>query len=300
MSMETNPRLKEENVTDLFSMESIESAWSFLDILPFPVTVIDDDYRVIRANQEAIHEYSQIDKPCYKMSHGYDSPCHENGEACPKLDAQTLRTTISHLHIHQTNSGPQKFKVMALPLEKGGAMELHIPLDDVTSLDGVTGLTNRTEGEQGARRLVALMQRLSTPYSIIMLDLDYFKQINDQHGHHVGDIVLRRTAEVMADSIRASDILVRWGGEEFLFVLSGAQAAHAAKFTEKLLQHLREIRIALRDDIISVSASAGIRAVSSAELATINFDRALQQADVMLYSAKKAGRDQFMMYDAAP
>ena len=65
MSMETNPRLKEVNVTDLFSMESIESAWSFLDILPFPVTVIDDDYRVIRANQEAIHEYSQIDEPCY-------------------------------------------------------------------------------------------------------------------------------------------------------------------------------------------------------------------------------------------
>ena len=62
MSMETNPRLKEVNVTDLFSMESIESAWSFLDILPFPVTVIDDDYRVIRANQEAIHEYSQIDE----------------------------------------------------------------------------------------------------------------------------------------------------------------------------------------------------------------------------------------------
>ncbi len=294
--MKTNEGLKEQCLSDLFTLKSIDSAWPLLDVLPFPVTVIDGNYIVVRANQEAIHEYSDINQPCYKMSHGYDSPCNENGETCPKLDAQTLKTTISHLHIHQTNSGPQKFKVMALPLENGGAMEMHIPLDDVTSLDGVTGLTNRTEGEQGARRLVALMQRLITPYSIIMVDLDYFKQINDQHGHHVGDIVLRRTAEVMADSIRASDILVRWGGEEFLFILSGAQAEHAVKFTDSVLNNIRDIRIELRDQTISVSASAGIRTVTSDELAMTSFDTALKQADTMLYAAKKAGRDQLMAY----
>jgi diguanylate cyclase (GGDEF)-like protein len=296
--MELNPQLKEKNLTDLLSLEQIDSAWPLLDVLPFPVTVIDINYMVVRANQEAVHEYSHIDQPCYKMSHGYDSPCNENGETCPKLDAQTLKTTISHLHIHQTNSGPQKFKVMAMPMDNGGAMEMHIPLDDVTSLDGVTGLTNRAEGEQGARRLVALMQRLGTPYSVIMLDLDYFKKINDQHGHHVGDIVLRRTAEVMAESIRASDILVRWGGEEFLMILSGAQSEHAAKFTKTLLDAIRHIRIELRDETLSVSASAGIRAVSSEELSHTNFDSALKHADLMLYAAKNAGRDQFMSYES--
>lgn len=297
--MEANQSLKEKNLVDFLSTTSIESAWPLLDILPFPVTIIDDDYNVVKANQEAIHEYTHMDQPCYQMSHGYESPCHENGEACPKLDAQTLKTTISHLHIHQTNSGPQKFKVMALPLATGGAMELHIPLDDVTSLDGVTGLTNRTEGEQGARRLVAVMQRLSTPYSLIMVDLDHFKQINDHYGHHVGDIVLRRTAEVMAESIRASDMLVRWGGEEFLFLLSGAQVEHAIRFTDSLLERLRDIQIDLRDQSLTISASAGIRVVSEDELKLISFDSALKQADEMLYSAKKAGRDQSMIFSNA-
>ncbi|SFK68424.1 diguanylate cyclase (GGDEF) domain-containing protein [Methylophaga sulfidovorans] len=79
-------------------------------------------------------------------------------------------------------------------------------------------------------------------------------------------------------------------------ILSGAQAEHAAKFTKTLLDAIRNIRVELRNETLSVSASAGIRAVSSDELSQTNFDLALKHADLMLYAAKKTGRDQLMVY----
>ena len=155
-------------------------------------------------------------------------------------------------------------------------------LEVLSQTDELTALLNRRAFCQRVDSLIKQAQRSDVTYAFFMLDLDYFKQINDQHGHAVGDQVLKDIAKILTDNTRTNDIVARIGGEEFAIVTFD-QTELAAKFlAEKLLTAIRQQPI----QGIRVTASVGCAIASS-----LSFEQLYQDADALLYQAKHQGRD---------
>ena len=155
--------------------------------------------------------------------------------------------------------------------------------------DPLTGVLNR----QGLRaELMSISSLLADPMSVIFVDLDYFKRVNDTHGHDAGDNALRTFASVVGSGIRQSDRLVRWGGEEFLIVCPLTNAQQAAVLAESLRQAVHKTTWPLG---MKLTASFGIAQLQKdADMSVV-----IKHADEALYDAKAAGRDRVMVYGAA-
>lgn len=148
--------------------------------------------------------------------------------------------------------------------------------------DLMTGLANRRAAEEALTRVTAEALRHGTPLVALMIDLDHFKKINDQHGHHAGDAVLRDAAVAIADSIRVEDTAGRWGGEEFIIVLPRTDLAGASAIVERV----REAIEACSTPNIAVTASIGVAVFDGTD-----DEQLVRSADAALYEAKNAGRN---------
>lgn len=140
--------------------------------------------------------------------------------------------------------------------------------------------------EQEQRR----MSRNKQAMSIILCDVDHFKKVNDQYGHNTGDAVLVSLAETFTQLIRKQDTIVRWGGEEFLFVLPETSAENAYILSQKIHQVLQDQLIDVEGIKIAVTVSMGVTEMHGNQA----FDEIINQADKHLYEAKRAGRNQTM------
>jgi diguanylate cyclase (GGDEF)-like protein len=159
--------------------------------------------------------------------------------------------------------------------------------------DGLTGILNRRELDTQADGAVALARRHRRPLACLMVDIDHFKQINDRHGHAAGDAVLREVAARMRTVCRGSDVLGRYGGEEFVLLLpeTGAQAAVAAG--NKLRSVLSAEPVVLADSSIPLTASIGVAVWDEHMAASASLYSAADQA---LYRAKELGRDRTELF----
>jgi diguanylate cyclase (GGDEF)-like protein len=163
---------------------------------------------------------------------------------------------------------------------------LHGLVERQALVDGLTGLANRRAASDALHAEVARAERLETQLSVVLADLDEFKEVNDLHGHAVGDEVLRVVAEVLRETLRESDVAGRWGGEEFLLLLPGADEEGAAQLAER-------VRVALAAR--SIPSVPGLRVTASFGVAEYagetNPEQLLEAADEALYRAKRAGKD---------
>jgi diguanylate cyclase (GGDEF)-like protein len=155
--------------------------------------------------------------------------------------------------------------------------------------DALTGLANRTLLEQFARGLIGGSRRRAASLAVLAIDLDGFKQVNDVHGHSVGDAVLVTAAERITSSIRASDLAARLGGDEFVVLLPNAGIAEAVATAQKLIALLSMPYV---DASVAISASIGI-AASVADMPNEDWPQLLGRADASLYAAKRAGKNGF-------
>jgi diguanylate cyclase (GGDEF)-like protein len=168
--------------------------------------------------------------------------------------------------------------------------EAHSRLRDSSRRDGLTGLYNRTYFHEAFEKMLAEGQRAHRPVSLLMVDLDHFKAINDRHGHLVGDDCLRFTAQRIGKVLRAHDaLLARFGGEEFVVGLPHHDLHEAVAVAEELRRALVESPCGTQGHSIRISASVGVHTVVPGMLDDI--DRALEVADRALYAAKANGRD---------
>lgn len=160
-------------------------------------------------------------------------------------------------------------------------------LERLSTTDILTGLGNRRHLMHLLPQEIERARRASHPFSILMLDVDHFKEYNDEHGHQAGDDVLARVGTVLRDSIRPYDCAARYGGEEFLVVLSGVSLDDARECAERIRKKVREERF----DGRSVTVSIGV-----AEYPTHgeSEDAIIAQADAALFRAKRAGRDRIV------
>jgi diguanylate cyclase (GGDEF)-like protein len=152
----------------------------------------------------------------------------------------------------------------------------------LSTIDGLTKVMNR----HGIEQFVAKLQGANLPTSVIVIDLDHFKKINDHRGHYAGDRVLQNVGEILRAHTRNTDGLGRWGGEEFILVCPGTSLAKASDLAEKLRHRILQTNF-IPEDPVSVTASFGV-AVSPAGG---NFEETFQQADQALYLAKSRGRN---------
>lgn len=162
-------------------------------------------------------------------------------------------------------------------------------LRELATTDMLTGVPNRRAFMARLEEEHARIRRFDAQQvAVLMLDLDHFKVVNDNHGHPAGDALLRRVAEVIGAQIRRVDLCSRIGGEEFAIILAGASAAAAKEHAERLRQSIAEAGVEHEGQTIRVTASIGIAVMRAADG---NADAALQRADAALYAAKSQGRN---------
>jgi diguanylate cyclase (GGDEF)-like protein len=157
--------------------------------------------------------------------------------------------------------------------------------------DPLTGLFNRRYFERRLREECAHARRHRRPFSIVMLDLDHFKLVNDTYGHEDGDRVLRHVSEVIQAMLREDDVSCRWGGEEFVLLLRGTTGMAARVVANRLRATLAAKPIALgaKEEPRHVTFSAGVAAADDRN--AYNADDIVARADAALYRAKRAGRN---------
>jgi diguanylate cyclase (GGDEF)-like protein len=145
--------------------------------------------------------------------------------------------------------------------------------------------------QQTYRRDRMVGDRSGRPIAIAIIDIDHFKSINDKHGHATGDKVLQLTASTIARSLRLSDVVARWGGEEFVVILPDADAAGAVRAIEHALAAVRQLQLSGPDgETFGVTFSAGVVVTRTGEA----LDLAVHRADAALYDAKRSGRDRVL------
>ena len=161
--------------------------------------------------------------------------------------------------------------------------------------DPLTGINNRSSFRKVLDREVELSHRHGAPLSLIMLDVDRFKSINDKHGHMVGDLALKSIAKCMLSCIRESDILFRYGGEEFCIALSNTSLAGARKLAERVRRALEILVVRTSGVRLHVTASFGVATLEEKEDA----ENLVEKADHSLYRAKALGRNRIASPDDA-
>lgn len=178
----------------------------------------------------------------------------------------------------------------AMALERS---QLIAQLNKSSNTDFLTGLPNRRCFVDTASKVLARAAAQARPVSLVLLDLDRFKSINDRHGHDAGDRALVAVAGALKTATRAGDLAARMGGEEFIVLLEGCGESQALQFAERLREQLSRLRIALADGgVLQLTASLGV-AVQEAPDGPL--DGLIRQADAAMYQAKSLGRDRTVL-----
>lgn len=161
-------------------------------------------------------------------------------------------------------------------------------------IDPLTGVLNRRGLDAAFERESNRAQRLRQPLSLAMLDLDYFKRINDTYGHDLGDEILRHLTRLLTRDLRPSDVVARFGGEEFIVLLPDADTPHALQAIARMQESLARAPIHHKDAPVAVTFSAGVSLWQPGE----PLSSVIERADGALYRAKKAGRNRILLADS--
>jgi diguanylate cyclase (GGDEF)-like protein len=189
-----------------------------------------------------------------------------------------------------------RLKLERLVAERTAALhEKTLQLERLATQDTLTGLHNRRYADSFLAREFEHAAAHGRPLTVVLADIDRFKQINDGHSHGVGDHVLARVAQIFAERMRASDLVARYGGEEFLFCLVGMDEPAAARFCEDLRRAIEREHWSAVSQGLEVTISIGLAARQDESHAPA----LLQQADTCLYRAKHLGRNRVVSRSSA-
>lgn len=154
--------------------------------------------------------------------------------------------------------------------------------------DSLTGVNNRSSFDCALKREMSLSERNKQSFSLLVIDIDHFKKVNDTFGHSAGDEVLKKIAETIQQCIRNTDLLFRYGGEEFVAILNNSDCITALEVAERILESVNDLNVDYMGQSLSVSVSIGLACLKQGDTSKTIFDR----ADKALYSAKDDGRNQ--------
>lgn len=274
-----------------------------IDALPYPFHIIDvANYQIEVANAQASQGKKEVaGMACYALSHGTASPCGSDDHPCPIQAVVSTGTSAVVEHRHCSQEGDERVvEVHAYPIvdEKGQITRCIEYLIDITerreieqrlrqlaTTDSLTGVLNRRSFYEALATEISRAERYQHELSVLMLDVDHFKEINDNKGHDVGDWVLTELVACLAQNVRTSDLVGRSGGDEFLILAPETQLADAIALAEKLLAAISQ---ATYNAVVEkVTISIGTASLMAGDTA----DELIKRADQALYRAKHAGRN---------
>lgn len=166
-------------------------------------------------------------------------------------------------------------------------LDLALTHEHAAKTDELTGLSNRRDILNRLSEEFSRYERSGRHFSIVLVDLDLFKNINDQFGHNAGDAALKQFSKLVQSVIRQTDVAARWGGEEFLLLLPDTSLIPALTLAERLRSEVARDRFSYHGQELPITMSAGVCSIAQAD----SIDTMLKQADAHLYSSKEAGRN---------
>lgn len=173
---------------------------------------------------------------------------------------------------------------------------LYAQLHSAARTDPKTGLFNAVSWEREAAAALTDARRHGQPVAVLLVDIDHFKQVNDTHGHLIGDHVLRAVADVLQAQVRdANDLVCRFGGEEFAVFLPGMAADEAPRAAERLRREVAELVTPTDSGLVRVTVSVGVTVTDPLHYPEVTVPELLAAADLGLYRAKAEGRDQVQL-----
>jgi diguanylate cyclase (GGDEF)-like protein len=160
----------------------------------------------------------------------------------------------------------------------------------LTRTDPLTTLLNRRAAISDLNSIIQKLKRVFVPVSFLLIDIDWFKAVNDKYGHSHGDDILKQLSSLLDETTRSCDVVARWGGEEFLVVLYNSDSDNTDKFCHRLHRQTASIKISQHQNL---SVSIGVSELTSRDLQhDLLIDAVIKRADAALYQAKEAGRNQ--------
>ncbi|RCV87034.1 sensor domain-containing diguanylate cyclase [Billgrantia montanilacus] len=189
--------------------------------------------------------------------------------------------------VYDTNGKVRHFIAVFHNIAERKRMESE--LEHQATRDHLTGTHNRRAFDAAMRKAIRQAERSDNTFSLLLFDIDHFKAVNDQHGHDTGDIILKRLAALVGHTLRSTDLLARWGGEEFAILLQDTSAQGGTVFAERLRQQVAETRL----NGLALTISMGIAEYRRSDTP----EAILARADSALYRAKRAGRNRVGIAD---
>ncbi|MCX7982489.1 MAG: GGDEF domain-containing protein [Syntrophales bacterium] len=226
------------------------------------------------------------DRKCELFTKGYIFKLNDNLEEYYLIIFDQHRLTYNELVAKLSKLNDEVVDLSRQLKKKNSQLKEAInTVKRIMNTDHLTGILNRRAFEKSLKREISFAIRHKMPLSIIMIDIDHFKKINDTYGHETGDLVLKRFAITIQKSLREEDILGRFGGEEFILALPNTNSEHALDASERIRQKIEQKKIRyIRGNI---TASFGITEFSPSD----DIRSLLKRADDALYEAKRNGRN---------
>lgn len=265
------------------------------------IVVVTDGDEIIYANQAFFDYFGYFSIEKFRFDHPCICDVFEAGESNEYLQPQMDGISwIDYLIQYNTKEHKVKmrvdnkvsiFTVHLQKMEYENQRRYVIVFTDITKLnelatqDVLTKVANRFQFDKVLDHSITLSQRYGRALSIMLIDIDHFKEVNDTYGHLVGDEVLKTLARILSDWVRKSDVIARWGGEEFVILLPDSELSSAVKLAETLRQKIAEYDFIL---VKKITCSIGVVRWNEGETP----DQLLKRVDDKLYYAKKHGRNQ--------
>jgi diguanylate cyclase (GGDEF)-like protein len=164
-----------------------------------------------------------------------------------------------------------------------------VELAKISRIDGLTQIYNRRHWQESLEQEYAKSRRHDKNLSLIMLDLDHFKLLNDNYGHQCGDMVLIEVSALINSLLRVEDVFGRYGGEEFAIILPETELSGAIELAQRICNSIAVKTLTYKDQAIKVTISLGVAQLSAEE---VNYEELITQSDNALYQAKAQGRNQ--------
>ena len=281
----------------------------FWDIAPFPILVsklLDDSVLYINPVARDVLKISPEDTATFRLTDYFADPQKRN-ELVEMVRTNRILDSFE-VKMRSPRSGEKLWlDLSARVVELDGELALYINLHNVTeqketeeklfkqaSTDTLTGLYNRRQFEAMVNQAIASAKRYQTPYCVMMSDIDHFKSVNDTYGHEAGDVVLKEVAQLMQKTFRTSDIIGRFGGEEFIVFFTNTDMEGAKIAAEHFRQVVEQAHIEAEGKHIPITISLGLTDSQSDDLL-----RLTKEADLALYYSKEHGRNQVCVYTPA-